>query len=222
MLSEYATENYLKAIVKALAPSGRERLGTGDLARLLGVTSGTATTMIKKLQRLGYVEYESHRGCRLTETGRAYGLRILRRHRLLETFLAGILGLDWADIHDEAENLEHAASEMLIDAIDAYLGKPHRDPHGDPIPSKNQTEYLLGDVPLPTVEEGRETRISRVAGDKERLAYYRSEGLVPGAAVRVEKKRDASGLAVVVVEGREKPLALAALEGVFVEEPQEG
>jgi len=83
MVSDFATENYLKAIVKALAEPEKERLGTGELARRLGVTSRTATVMVKKLEKAGYLEYESHQGCALTEAGRAYGLRVLMRHRLL-------------------------------------------------------------------------------------------------------------------------------------------
>lgn len=217
MISEYATENYLKTIVKALAEPGRERIGTGELARLLGVTSGTVTVMLKKLEGEGYLEYESHQGCSLTEKGRMYGLRVLRRHRLLETFLVGILDLDWSDVHEEAENLEHAASERLIDAIDAYLGHPPRDPHGDPIPAKAQREYTIWDVPLSALGEGEAVRIVRIDGDKGALSYYRSEGLVPGTELRVLAKREDAGLASLSIGGREATFALSALEGVFVE-----
>jgi DtxR family Mn-dependent transcriptional regulator len=217
MRSELATENYLKAIVKALAEPGKERVGTGELARLLKVTSGTATVMLKKLERLGFLEYEPHRGCALTESGRAYGLRVLRRHRILETFLVRVLGLDWSAVHDEAENLEHAASEKLIDAIDAFLGQPARDPNGDPIPAKAQREYRLDDIPLIESAAGETVRVSRIAGGQSRWAYYRREGLIPGARLRVIRVEPEAGLMTLSFEGKETAFALSALSGVYIE-----
>ena len=217
MVSEFATENYLKVIVKALAEPGRERIGTGELARLLGVTSGTATVMIKKLERAGYLEYESHQGFSLTKAGRTYGLRVLRRHRLMEAFLVGVLDLDWSDVHEEAESLEHAASERLIDAIDDYLNHPTRDPNGDPIPAKAQTEYTIRDSPLSEVPVGSLIRVSRINGDKTVLSYYRQSGLVPGAEIRVLSRQPDAGLATLSVAGREATFALSALAGVFTE-----
>ncbi len=221
MLSELATENYLKAIVKALAEPGKERVGTGELASLLGVTSGTATVMIKKLERLGFLEYESHQGCSLTNAGRAYGLRVLRRHRILETFLVKVLGLDWTAVHDEAENLEHAASEKLIDAIDAFLGHPERDPNGDPIPSKTQREYRLKDIPIAELGEGEAARVSRISGGESQWAYFRKEGLVPGASLRVLRKEPEAGLIHLSVAGKKAAFALSALSGVFIERDKE-
>ena len=192
--SDLATENYLKAIVKALADPAKERIGTGELARLLEVTPGTATVMLKKLERLGFVEYASHRGCALTNEGRAYGLRVLRRHRLLESFLVQVLGLDWSAGHAEAENLEHAASERLIDEIDRFLGQPERDPNGDPIPAKNQSEYSVDDMSLASCVPGQRVRIRRISGDEGQWAYYRRQGLVPGALVRVVARDAAAAL----------------------------
>lgn len=189
MISEYTTENYLKTIVKALAEPGKDRIGTGELARLLGVTPGTATVMVKKLEREGYLEYESHQGCALTEAGRVYGLRILRRHRLLESFLAQTLGLDWSDVHEEAENLEHAVSDHLIDIIDAYLSHPSRDPHGALIPAKAQKEYTLSDIQLSSCLEGAKVRIVRIDRNKSSLAYCQSEGLLPEVELSIIKKK---------------------------------
>lgn len=216
MISQYATENYLKAIVKALADPERDRLGTGELARLLGVTAGTATVMVKKLQKEGHLEYESHKGCALTRKGLAYGLRVIRRHRILETFLHDILGLGWEEMHEEAENLEHAASDKLIDRLDAYLGHPERDPHGDPIPKANQASYSLIDKPLSSAAEGSRATILRIDGDMDALNYYRKAGLLPGTAVHIVKRDAAAGLAVVTVDGAEQTLALSALEGIFI------
>lgn len=217
MLSDLATENYLKAIVKALADPSKERIGTGELARLLEVTPGTATVMIKKLERLGFLEYESHRGCSLTHSGRAYGLRVLRRHRLLESFLVQVLGLDWNTGHEEAENLEHAASEQLIDEIDRYLGQPERDPNGDLIPLKNQSEYSVDDISLASCVPGQRVRIRRVSGDEDQRVYYRRQGLVPGAFVRIAAKDTVAALMTLELAGKATPFALALLEGVYIE-----
>lgn len=217
MLSDLATENYLKAIVKALADPEKERIGTGELARLLEVTPGTATVMVKKLERLGFVEYESHRGCTLTDSGRAYGLRVLRRHRILESFLVKVLDLDWNTGHEEAENLEHAASERLIDEIDRFLGHPERDPNGDPIPLKNQSEYSVDDMSLASCAPGQRVRIRRVSGDEDQRAYYRRQGLVPGALVCVLSRDSVAALMTLELAGKAAPFALALLEGVYIE-----
>lgn len=217
MISDFATENYLKTIVKALAESGKTRLGTGELSRLLGVTQGTATVMVKKLEREGYLEYESHQGCTLTEKGRVYGLRILRRHRILETFLVHTLHLDWSEVHEEAEKLEHATSDRLIDIIDSHLLHPSRDPHGDIIPSKAQKEYSVCDSPLSSCVPGDCLRIVRIDGDKSSLDYCQKEGLIPQVKVCILSKNADSGLISLRLEERELQCAISALEGVFVE-----
>lgn len=215
MLSRFATENYLKALVKALSEPDRDRIRTGELAQLMGVTSGTATAMMDKLSKDGYLDYEPRRGCTLTDAGRAYGLRIIRRHRLLETFLFRVLGLDWYDIHEEAENLEHSASDKLIEVIDAYLGHPERDPHGDEIPGKDQQCYVLNDISLASLEEGSRVSIARIDGDGGVLSYYQREGLLPGAEIQILHKDTDAGLVVLAVAGRERTMALKALKGVF-------
>lgn len=214
---DFATDNYLKVLVKALDESGRARLGTGELSRLSGVTPGSATSMIKKLKKAGYVTYESHRGCGLTASGRRYGMRMLRRHRLLETFLVESLKVDWTEVHEEAESLEHAVSEKLIDLIDAKLGHPSRDPHGEPIPAKNQIDLSVNDFPLLDLEAGQDGIIARVAGDAARLSYFRSEGLLPGARVVALRRPEESGLMGLRLDRVEKSLARSALRGVFME-----
>lgn len=217
MISDFATENYLKTIVKALSESGKNRLGTGELSRLLKVTQGSATVMVKKLEREGYLEYESHQGCSLTEKGRVYGLKILRRHRILETFLAQTLHLDWSEVHEEAENLEHATSDRLIDIIDAHLCHPSRDPHGDLIPSKAQKEYSVHDISLTSCAPGDCLRIVRIDGDKSSLDYCLREGLLPQVELRILTKNADSGLLTLSFANHESSFAISALEGVFVE-----
>src|SRR6056300_1132025 len=108
----------------------------GQVARVLGVTPGTATSMAKSLERDGWIKYFPRVGVSLTRKGRKLAMNMLRRHRLLETFLVETLGLDWSEIHDEAEELEHAISEKVLERLDEFLGRPRHDPHGHPIPTK--------------------------------------------------------------------------------------
>ncbi len=215
LLSDYTVENYLKAIVKELAIPGSERITTGRLASLLGVTSGTSTTMIKKLERDGYVTYLSHKGCSLTEKGAEYGLRILRRHRLLESFLVRVLNLDWKSAHDEAERLEHSASDTLIGTIEDFLGYPEKDPTGNKIPTVKQTSYHLTDTSLIKAPLNKEIVINRVSGDEDIVAYLQQENLIPLQVITVIKKDEQSRLATILLDGKEKIISLSTLEYLY-------
>ena len=135
-LSSYTVENYLKAILQAqlhLARKG-DLVPMGQLAGALGVVPGTATTMVKTLAESGLVKYEPYAGVRLTASGERLAALVVRRHRLIELFLVKVMGMSWTEVHEEAEHLEHAVSDRLIDRIDEMLGRPAVDPHGDPIP----------------------------------------------------------------------------------------
>src|SRR6185436_274808 len=136
MLPSSTVENYLKAIYQGQSSLARDQrlVPMGHVAAALGVTPGTATTMVKALAESGLVEYEPYGGVRLSAAGEKLATLVLRRHRLIELFLVQVMGMSWADVHDEAENLEHAVSDRLIDRIDEMLGHPSVDPHGDPIP----------------------------------------------------------------------------------------
>ena len=135
MLPSHTVENYLKAIFQAQMALPQEQLvQMGHLASALGVVPGTATTMVKALSESGLVRYEPYAGVRLTPAGEKLAARVLRRHRLVELFLVQVMGMSWAEVHDEAENLEHAVSDQLVERMDEMLGRPSVDPHGDPIP----------------------------------------------------------------------------------------
>src|SRR5438270_6295629 len=136
MLPSSTVENYLKAIYQGQAAlTGPERLvQMVQVASAVGVTPGTATTMVKALAESGLAEYEPYSGVRLTKAGEQLAGLVLRRHRLVEAFLVQVMGMSWAEVHDEAEQLEHVVSERLIERIDEMLGRPTHDPHGDPIP----------------------------------------------------------------------------------------
>ena len=136
MLPSSTVENYLKALYQAQAASEEKALvPMGQLAATVGVAPGTATTMIKALAESGLVEYEPYLGVRLSPAGTKLAALVLRRHRLIEQFLVEVVGMSWADVHDDAEQLEHVVSDRLIERMDAMLGHPSVDPHGDPIPT---------------------------------------------------------------------------------------
>src|SRR5439155_26845092 len=136
MLPSSTVENYLKAIYQGQAALLREErlVPMGQVAAALAVTPGTATTTVKALNESGLAEYEPYSGVRLTAAGERLAGLVICRHRLVEAFLVQVMGMSWAEVHEEAEQLEHAVSERLIDRIDAMLGRPTHDPHGDPIP----------------------------------------------------------------------------------------
>lgn len=190
MLPSQTVENYLKTIHLAhAAQADRALVPMGQLASALGVVPGTATTMVKALSESGLVHYEPYLGVRLTEAGEKLASLVLRRHRLIELFLVKHLGMSWAEVHDEAEQLEHAVSERLIDRIDEMLGRPEVDPHGDPIPNAQgaiaQKAYVdLLNAPLDT-----DLVITRVIDqDAEFLRFIEQRDLMPGSAVVIEAR----------------------------------
>jgi DtxR family Mn-dependent transcriptional regulator len=194
MLPSSTVENYLKAIYQGQSALARdERLvPMGSVASALGVTPGTATTMVKALDESGLAEYEPYSGVRLTPAGEKLAGLVLRRHRLVELFLVQVMGMSWAEVHDEAEQLEHVVSERLIERIDEMLDHPTHDPHGDPIPN---TEGAIHATPLDsllTCPIGTPLKVTRIADqDPSFLHFIESNDLKPGQRVEVET-RDAA------------------------------
>lgn len=196
MLPSQTVENYLKTIflaqlalsdVEGLAPNDVEALvPMGQISTSLGVVPGTATTMIKTLAESGLVHYEPYLGVRLTPAGEKLAGLVLRRHRLIELFLVKVLGMSWAEVHDEAERLEHAVSERLIERIDDMLGRPAVDPHGDPIPTAEGRLPQLDYVDLLGAPERVPLVVTRVTDqDPEFLRFVETHALVPGGSVSV-------------------------------------
>ncbi|MGI9628647.1 MAG: metal-dependent transcriptional regulator [Longimicrobiales bacterium] len=205
-----SVEDYLKAIYAQNARG--EAAGTSELARVLDVQPASVTGMIKKLAEDGLLEHEPYRGVTLTPTGTREALKILRRHRVIETFLVETLGFTWDDVHDEAELLEHTASELLIDRMAEALGNPTTDPHGSPIPTPageiDSTVYLA----LNEVGPGARITVRSVSDeDAGRLRYFQSVGLVPGATAVVEAVETADGTISVTVGDASEPLSIAAV-----------
>jgi len=179
-------EDYIKAIY-AIGNDTGERVGTSELADYLDVTSPTVSSMLKKLEEQGLVDREEYRGVTLTEEGEIVALEILRHHRLLESFLSEHLDYDWADVHEEADRLEHHVSEKLAERIAEVLDNPGVDPHGDPIPDADLKLPEDADRSrLSDASEGDRAVVRRIRhqGDEE-LRYLAAAGIEPGVELEV-------------------------------------
>src|SRR6267378_1260129 len=155
-------ENYLKQLYLEQQNVSEELVPMGKLASAMGVVPGTATSMVKALVDSGLVSYEPRFGAKLTKGGEQLALHVLRRHRLVELFLVKVLGLDWSEVHPEAEELEHAISDKVLERIDTLLGHPSVDPHGDPIPSAQGQVATGRHTSLADSPTGRPLRVARV------------------------------------------------------------
>lgn len=188
MIPSQTVENYLKTIFLAQSanPASDDLVPMGQIATALGVVPGTATTMVKALAESGLVHYEPYMGVRLTSAGEKLASLVLRRHRLIELFLVKVLGMSWAEVHDEAERLEHAVSERLIDLIDDMLGRPAVDPHGDPIPTAEGTIARHDHVSLLDAPIDAPLVVTRVLDQDPRFLHFAEHrGLMPGASITV-------------------------------------
>jgi len=165
-------------------------MSPSQLAGRLGLAPSTVTEMVKKLVAAGHVEHSPYGAVRLTESGRGEALRMVRRHRLVETWLVEQYGYGWDEVHDEAEVLEHTLSDRLLDAIDAQLGHPRRDPHGDPIPAPDGSVEIPDAVLLSTLSAGSRGRVVRIS---DRDAAVLRE--IAGAGVGLDSEVDAGALA---------------------------
>ena len=187
--------DYLKAIWEV---GGSGAASTTDVADRLSVASASVTNMFARLQEMGLAEYERYRGASLTERGREEALRLVRRHRLIETFLLEHLGYSWQEVHEEAERLEHAVSDGFTERLAAFLGHPDHDPHGAPIPAADGTLAAEESFPLDEVPVGDCVRISRVKHeDAAVLSFLGERELVPGRLVEVKEVRALDGVVTV-------------------------
>jgi len=193
-------------VIYGLASSGAP-VTTGALADQLGVSSPSASAMIKRLASEQFLERPTGRGLRLTAQGERAALRVVRRHRLLETFLARVLDMGWDEVHAEAELLEHALSDRLEERIDAALGHPTHDPHGDPIPSRHGRHEEDWGQPLDAVPAGERFRVRRVSDrDSEALRYLGALGVVPGVVIEVQEQAPFGGPRWVRIGGQRHAL----------------
>src|SRR6476660_1468611 len=177
-----SVEDYLKAIY-TLSPEGRPA-STSDIAHRLELSPPSVSGMVKRLSEQGLLEHVPYKGVQLTEEGRRAALRMIRRHRILEAYLVARLGYGWDTVHDEAERLEHAVSDTLVQRMAEALGNPGADPHGEPIPTADGLIEEISATPLSDVAVGETVEVRRVtAGDPDRLRYLASVGLTPGAVL---------------------------------------
>jgi DtxR family Mn-dependent transcriptional regulator len=195
MEASRTVEDYLKAIylAESTLTSPSDLVSMGQIASAVGVVPGTATSMVKALADSGLVRYEPYMGVRLTTAGLRLAGRVLRRHRLIELFLVKVLGMDWAEVHIEAERLEHAVSDRIIDRIDAMLGQPLVDPHGDPIPTSDGTLPRDASLDLLTAPVDARLVVARVLDQEPGfLRYAEQRQLMPGRTVIVVAREPGS------------------------------
>jgi DtxR family Mn-dependent transcriptional regulator len=195
-----SVEDYLKAIYR-LSPEGRPA-STSEIAHLLDLSAPSVSGMVKRLSELGLLEHIPYKGVQLTDAGRRAALRMVRRHRLIEAYLVEFLGYGWDTVHPEAERLEHAVSDTLVERMAAALGHPTVDPHGDPIPEADGSIHELATTALHEVAVGSTVEIRRVdEGDPERLRYLAALGLVPGVTITLVDRQPFGGPVTVDAAG---------------------
>jgi DtxR family Mn-dependent transcriptional regulator len=209
-------ENYAKALYE-LQEREPEGVGTTAVAQRLGVTPASASGMLRRLADEGVVEYAPYRGARLTPEGERIALEVIRHHRLIELFLAEVLGMPWDRVHEEAEVLEHHISEELEELIAAKLGQPALDPHGDPIPDRDLAVRSDDSVPLTELEVGQEGVFTRVSdSDASMLRYLAERSIQPGAKLAVRGHEPFGGPVVIEIGGRTHPLGPELAESMRV------
>ncbi len=209
-------ENYAKAIYQ-LQARGEGSVGTGAVAESLGVTPASASAMLKRLADEGLVEHAPYKGVRLTSEGEQLALEMIRHHRLIELFLAEVLGMPWDRVHEEAEVLEHHISEELEELIAAKLGQPVRDPHGDPIPSRELDMAHDDSRPLTDLKEGESGTFVRVSDrDAAMLRYLDERGIHPGVRLAVRGREPFGGPLTVEVAGETHALGGELIERMRV------
>ena len=209
-------ENYLKTLYRLQQEYEGELVPLGKLAEAVGVTAGTATIMIKRLFEGGLVEYEARVGARLTELGERKALNVLRRHRLIELFLVEVVKLDWSEVHEEAELLEHAISDRLLSKIDDMLNNPTHDPHGDPIPAASGEIVKRRLINLADCETGPAT-IARISDhDPKFLQFIDEAGLTPGKSVVIERRDEIADTITLVVDEKRVQIGINAANKIYI------
>lgn len=217
-------QDYIK-VVWGLQEWSDAPVTTKDLAERLGVGPSTVSETVRRLVSQGLLDHERYGAIHLTEQGRRHALDMVRRHRLIETFLVQHLGYTWDEVHDEAEVLEHAVSDLMVHRIDEALGYPTRDPHGDPIPSANLALTQPDALTLTVLPEGATGTVARISDDDpDVLRYFADLGFGLDAHVRVHARRDAIGVIDVLWAPTNNPnhlteltLGLRAADAVWIE-----
>lgn len=218
-MTSISIENYLKAVYNSTGGKNNP-VTTSELAAKLDVSNAATSDMAKKLAKAGYVTYVRYKGLSLTEEGEKHALRIIRRHRLWELFLIKVLDLSWGEVHDEAEKLEHCASEFLIDKIEEYLDFPEFDPHGSPIPGKNgELPVMPKIIPLFEAVTGKSYTIAKVTDRSSELIHYISGlGISLNSHIEVTDKLSFDDSMTIKIGGVKHSFSKKITEHIFVSE----
>ncbi len=213
-------ENYLKAILQIGLRDGIDWVSAGQVAAALGVSPGTVTSMHQTLGEADLVEYRPYEGVCLTEAGQMLGMRMLRRHRLIEQFLVQTLGLSWDQVHEEAEHMEHAVSDELVERIDEFLGRPEFDPHGDPIPTADGRwpRQVPDSMTLASCPSGARVRVVRVTDQgAEFLQFLTHNGVSLGVEGEVVSHNREAGTVTLEIDGSAVSLGERAASRLMVD-----
>ena len=212
-------ENYLKAIFH-LSEAGDGAVLTNDLASRMNTRAATVTDMLRKLAAKNLIEYQKYHGVEITANGRAEALKIIRKHRLWETFLVQKLNFAWDEVHEVAEQLEHIQSPLLIEKLDEFLAFPKADPHGEPIPDKNGKMAEVKQIPLSESQSKKGSTLSSVKNDSPSFLQYLTKiGMKLGSKIFIINKTDFDGSHEVLIDGKKKAfISRDAAENIMVRE----
>jgi DtxR family Mn-dependent transcriptional regulator len=209
-----AIEDYVK-VIYAHTEWQPQKITPSALAARLGLAASSVTEMVKKLAAQGLVDHRPYGAIELTADGTALALRMVRRHRLIETWLVQHIGYTWDEVHDEAEVLEHSMSDRLLDAIDAQLGHPIRDPHGDPIPAADGTVQRPDAMQLLIAPAGFRGAVARISDrDPLVLRHLAAEGIALDTELTVRRRWSLG--AVVTTPSGDRELSDDALASIWV------
>ncbi|MCA9192889.1 MAG: metal-dependent transcriptional regulator [Planctomycetales bacterium] len=217
-MASLTIENYVKAIYQLTLAEPEAAASTGAIASVLQVSPSSVTSMLKTLHEQGIADHRRYEGVRLTEKGVKLALRVLRRHRLVELFLVRTLNFSWDEVHAEAENMEHAVSDLLVDRIDSFLGFPACDPHGDPIPRADGSHSVSPGVPLLQCQAGSTCHLHRVLDQKpEFLRFLSDSQLEIGCQLAILQNDSVAGTITVQVAEQRTILGYEAARQIMVE-----
>lgn len=211
-------EDYLKSIYSLEQNNNGEiPVSTNEIAHVMNVSPSSVTKMLKKLNEIGFVEYTSHQGVRLTDIGEKAALYVIRKHRLLELFLQNYLNYSWDEVHEEACKLEHCISEKFENTIDKLLGEPRFDPHGEPIPTKQGIIPKINAVSLTDVKPGSKVKIRWIRNDKpELLKYLKHIGIQPNTEVYIDEIDSFGGTVAININKKQKWIGVEVAQDIFV------
>ena len=217
-MQNISKEDYLSVIFKTADSNGE--IKANQIAEQLNISSAAVTDMLRKLSNEGYVEYKRYKGTKLTKSGEDYARNMVRRHRIWELFLHQVVGLPWDKVHNEAHNLEHSASDELINKMEEMLDYPEYDPHGDPIPDKNgKLPKGNSGVPLSTINPGKKVKVNRVHDfDSSFLQYVSKIGIELNKEITVVEAMEFDHSLLVEIDKKETSISSKVAANIFVTE----